>query len=158
MTARRNKSHTQAAAAEQPSVMEAQVSTTAPLTGRQAAEEFGPPAAGTEGQQRRRWQPDPFPFMAVTLGPDKSSPKMTLYRSNKLNQLAIQFEEKPAEEHRRQLREAGWRWREDEGVWTKQMDRERRATAQMEAERLFSEIGEAIRAERGLSGRSDVGG
>jgi len=38
------------------------------------------------------------------------------------------------------------------------MDRERRATSQLEAERLFTEIGDAIRAARGLSGRSDVGG
>ena len=74
---------------------------------------------------------------------------MTLFRSNKLNQLAIRFDEKPEEEHRLQAsRQTGWRWREDEGVWTKQLDRERRASSQMEAERLFTEIGETIRAGR----------
>jgi hypothetical protein len=96
--------------------------------------------------------------MSISLGAEKDAPKMTLYRSNRFNQLAIKFDEKPEEQYRLRLRAEGWRWREDEGVWTKQLDRERRATSQMEAERLFTEIGDAIRAERGLSGRSDVGG
>ena len=123
-----------------------------------SAGELRQPATRAEGAPRRQWQPDPFPLMTISLGAKKDSPRMTLYRSNKLNQMAIRFDEKPEEEHRVQLRETGWRWREDEGVWTKQMDRERRATSQMEAERLFTEIGETIRAARGLSGRSDVGG
>jgi len=82
---------------------------------------------------------------------------MTFFRSNKYNQLAIRFDARPAAECRERLREDGWRWRETEGVWTKQMDRERRARSHLEAERLFVEIGEAIRADLGLSGRSAVG-
>jgi hypothetical protein len=66
-------------------------------------------------------------------------------------------DEVPGKEHRERLRQEQWRWREAEGVWTKQLDRERRAGSQMEAERLFTEIGNTIRTELGLSGRSDVG-
>lgn len=87
----------------------------------------------------RARQPDPFALMTVSLGPERDSPKMRLFRSNRLNQMAIGFDEKPEQKHRVRLREDGWRWREDEGVWTKQLDRERRASGQLEAERLFTE-------------------
>lgn len=107
---------------------------------------------------RRQWQPDPFPLRKINLGAAKDGPTATLYRSNKLNQVAIRFDEKPGDEHRARLREAGWRWRCEEQVWTKQLDRERRAASQLEAERLFAEIGDAIREERGLTGRTGPGG
>jgi hypothetical protein len=94
--------------------------------------------------------------MAVTLGPNLDSPRMRLYRSNRLNQMAIGFDERPEKEYREQLRENGWRWREDEGVWTKQLDRERRAVGHLEAERLFTEIGEAIRGDLGLEPQRGV--
>lgn len=156
MAARRKKPSATAAAAEQPPVTEAPA---APAEVRPAASEGqSQQTPEAEGGPRRQWQPDPFPLMVINLGSDKDSPTMKLFRSNKLNQMAIQFGEKPEEEHRRRLREAGWKWRETEGVWTKQMDRERRATSQVEAERLFTEIGDAIRAERGLTGRTGVGG
>jgi hypothetical protein len=163
MAARRKKSPVTPAPAEQPPIRpaehEAALQAVEPTAAVEpSADEQRQPPTEAEGAPRRQWQPDPFPFMAISLGPDKDSPKMTLFRSNKLNQMAIRFDEKPEEEHRLRLREAQWKWREDEGVWTKQMDRERRATSQVEAERLFTEIGEAIRAERGLSGRTDVGG
>ncbi|WP_171471174.1 hypothetical protein [Frigoriglobus tundricola] len=96
-------------------------------------------------------------LMAVSLGPDKDSPRMRLYRSNKLNQMAIKFDEKPEQCYRTQLREDGWRWREGEGVWTKQLDRERRAAGQLQAERLFAEISEAIRGDLGLEPKRGVG-
>ena len=105
----------------------------------------------------RSWQPDPFVLMAVTLGPDAESPRIRLYRSNKLNQMAIKFDTKPEHPYRERLRANGWRWREDEGVWTKQLERERRAAGQLQAERLFTEIGDAIRAELGLEPRRGVG-
>jgi hypothetical protein len=163
MAARRKKSPETPAPAEQPPITAAAPKATPQAVEPTAAVEPSAgeqrlPATEAEGAPRRQWQPDPFPLMTLSLGAKKDSPKMTLFRSNKLNQVAIRFDEKPEEEHRLRLREAKWKWREDEGVWTKQMDRERRATSQVEAERLFTEIGEAIRAERGLSGRTDVGG
>lgn len=166
MAARRKKSPANPTEADQPPVTTtppevspgaieptAAVEPSAPSAGEQRQ-----PATEAEGAPRRLWQPDPFPLKVVNLGPDKNGPTAKLFRSNKLNQMAIRFDEKPEEPYRRRLHEDGWRWRENEGVWTKQMDRERRATSQVEAERLFAEITDAIRAGRGLSGRSDVGG
>lgn len=115
-------------------------------------------------QQRQPTQPDPFPFQSIALGDDRDSPRMRLYRNNKFQQFAIQFDEKPDEMHLDQLRDAGYRWRGGEDkVWTKQfMTKEERAgmddqqiaarkiRESLEAEKLFAEIGNAIRAEKGL--------
>ena len=164
MAARRKPLPTETPPTEQPPLAAAVPDTVPPPASPPAAVEHpGAPepaqlAAPAEDAPRRQWQPDPFPLMVVNLGLDADGPTAKLFRSNKLNQMAIRFPEKPEEEHRLQLRAAGWRWREDEGVWTKQLDRERRATSQVEAERLFTEITDAIRAARGLSGRTGVGG
>ncbi|OWK45579.1 hypothetical protein [Fimbriiglobus ruber] len=160
MAARRKKPPAETTPAEQPAVTVTAPETAPPLAVVEPAgtDEPTQPATQAGDAPRRQWQPDPFSLMVISLGPDKDGPKMTLFRSNKLNQMAIRFDEKPEEQHRLRLREDGWRWREDEGVWTKQLDRERRAASQVEAERLFTEIGETIRAGRGLSGRTDVGG
>src|SRR4051794_8918252 len=55
----------------------------------------GPAEGGPDAARQRVWQPDPFVLMAVSLGPERDSPKVRLYRSNKLNQMAIRFDEKP---------------------------------------------------------------
>ncbi|WP_162668143.1 hypothetical protein [Gemmata massiliana] len=51
------------------------------------ARETAPPAGDTA--RTRAWQPDPFPLMTITLGFAKDSPRMTLFRSNKFNQMAV---------------------------------------------------------------------
>jgi hypothetical protein len=59
-------------------------------------ETAGAPAApaedGTNAAPARSWQPDPFAMMTVSLGAERDSPRMRLYRSNKLNQMAIGFD------------------------------------------------------------------
>jgi hypothetical protein len=102
------------------------------------------------GEARKAWQPDPFALMTVPLGKGHDAPRMTLFRNNRFQQMAIRFDSKPAEHHRTALHDAGWRWREAEGVWTKQLDRDRRAASQLDAERLFTQLADAIRAELGL--------
>jgi hypothetical protein len=122
----------------------------------------GSPVAPSEDRPEaapaRSWQPDPFLLMAVSLGPERDGPRMRLYRNNGFNQMAIRFDVRPEKQYRLRLREDGWRWREDEGVWTKQLDRGRRAASQLEAERLFAAIGEAIRHDLGLEPQRGVGG
>src|ERR1700722_14895319 len=102
MAARRKKSPETTAPTEQPPVRAAEHEVALQAVEPTAAVEPSAPSAGeqrqpateAEGAPRRQWQPDPFPFMAISLGPDKDSPKMTLFRSNRLNQLAIRFDEK----------------------------------------------------------------
>jgi hypothetical protein len=86
----------------------------------------------------------------IVLGPMNDSPSMRLFRSEKYQQMQIQFDEKPDERYRTRLREAGWKWRTAEQVWTKQFEPGARWRTPADAEKLFAEIGNAIRAERGL--------
>ncbi len=75
---------------------------------------------------------------------------MRLLRSTKFKQMQIQFDAKPDEKYRNRLLEAGWKWRDKEGIWTIQLDKEARWRTQADAEALFREIGDAIRADLGL--------
>jgi len=113
-----------------------------------------PPLARAEGAgdgaKARVTLPDPFELEMIRLGPDNSSPSMRLYRSNRSQLMAIHFDEKPAEQYTQQLREAGWRWRQDDKVWAQKLDRDRRWSTQADAEKLFRDIGNAIRADLGL--------
>jgi hypothetical protein len=114
------------------------------------------PAAPAEGvandvvKSERKPLPDPRELMQIALGPDNTSPKTRLFRNHHKQLLAIQFDEKPAEKYTQQLREHGWRWQHADKVWTKPLDRDRRWATQAEAEKLFREIGNAIRSDLGL--------
>ncbi len=106
----------------------------------------------------RVYQPDPFPHLTVALRDGADAPRVRLFRSRRMNQVAVRFDEKPAEPHRQRLRDEGYKWRDAEGVWTRQLGDER-ASGQLAAERLVVELANAVRAEAGLApvGRA-VGG
>ncbi len=108
-------------------------------------------AAGVQpGERTGPFQPDPFDFYSVALTDVTDGPCVRLYRSRRYNQVAIQFDEKPELPVRERMHDEGYRWREAEGVWTKQLG-EYRASGQLAAERLVTELANAIRAERGLA-------
>jgi hypothetical protein len=99
--------------------------------------------------------PDPRALMIATLGPSNSSPKMHLLRSFKYRQMQISFEQEPEDKYKLMLKEAGWRDRtEEEGIWTKQIPRDSGWQPAADAERLFKQIANEIRAERGLGAHS----
>jgi len=86
----------------------------------------------------------------VSLSRDPQGPKLRLGRSERFQQMVIQFDEKPTDESRSQLGDAGWRWRPAEGQWTKQLDADSRARSQLHAEQLFDSLVHSERQERGL--------
>lgn len=55
------------------------------------------------------------------------------------------------------LKEDGWRWRGQEAGWTKQLDKVARWGTQADAERLFKEVANALRAENGLEPVTEYG-
>ena len=108
-------------------------------------------AAGVQpGERTGPFQPDPFDFYSVALTDAKDGPRVRLYRSRRFNQVAVQYDEKPEQPIRERMHNEGYRWREAEGVWTKQLG-EFRASGQLAAERLVIELANIIRAERGLA-------
>jgi hypothetical protein len=95
--------------------------------------------------------PEPFGIQSIALSPENDGPRMRLLRSNKYQQIQIQFDDKPDEAVRARLNAEGWKWRSVEKVWTKQLDPDARWRTHADAERLFKELGDAIRVERGLA-------
>jgi hypothetical protein len=94
--------------------------------------------------------PDPRGVMSVSLGDERGSPRMRLLRSHKYNQMQMSFEQQPDDQYLAMLREAGWTDRtENEGVWTKQVGQGQWQPV-ADAERLFKEIANAIRKDKGL--------
>jgi hypothetical protein len=108
-------------------------------------------------EPRRSLQPDPMPIETITLGDTNDAPKMRLFRNQRFNQMAIQLDEKPDAKYTGMLRDAGFRWRQDDKVWTKQMPREEKWKTQADAERLFRDIANGIRADRGFEPVQAVG-
>lgn len=96
------------------------------------------------------FQVDPQSIYSVALADTRDAPRITLYRSRKFNQVAIKFDERPDEWIRERMHNEGYRWRQAEGVWTKQLG-ERRVGGQLAAERLVSELANSIRSDRGLA-------
>jgi hypothetical protein len=95
--------------------------------------------------------PDPRTLISVSLSPHQGGPSMQLLRSHRYKQLQIRFErQQPDDQYLARLKEAGWTDRsETEGIWTKQIPPgEWRPVA--DAERLFKEIANAIRKDKGL--------
>jgi hypothetical protein len=77
-----------------------------------------PPVMGFATSIKR---PDPFDEMTIALSNSNEGPKMRLYRNQRFQQMAIQFDEKPDEAIRQKLRDDGWTWRGTEAAWTKQL-------------------------------------
>jgi hypothetical protein len=99
--------------------------------------------------------PDVRESKSVKLGPDKDSPRLRLLRSFRFNQMQISSDEELPQAQRDKLNAAGWTERSDEGIWTKQLpprarDGEEPKSAWptvLEAERLFHDVANAIRAD-----------
>ena len=109
-----------------------------------------PLADAKAGEGKWQLQPDPHPFYSIALSDSNDGPRIHLYRSRRFNQVAVRFDEKPDEAVRQRMHDEGYRWRQAEGVWTKQLG-EYRASGQLAAERLVDELANGIRAERGLA-------
>ena len=93
--------------------------------------------------------PNPFSFKHdVAAG-------VRLMEDRRFKQMQIQFAEKPSDDIRLAVREAGFRWLQEEQVWVKQIDRENGWQTRADAEKLFDQIASQIRAEKGI--RHEVG-
>ena len=94
--------------------------------------------------------PDPRGIMSISLGDAPGSPRVQLRRSQKYKQLQMAFDERPDEKYLVKLREAGWTDRtESEGIWTRQVAQGQWQPV-ADAEKLFKEIANDIRQDKGL--------
>lgn len=107
-----------------------------------------------QDQPERPRQPDPFGLASVALTDEKNGPVARLFRNNRFQAMAIQFPEKPAPEIIEQLRDAGFKWRSDDKVWTTQLDPAAKWQTQANAEKLFFKLTSEIREANVCTSRS----
>lgn len=95
---------------------------------------------------------DPHSVMTISLSAERGGPAVHLLRSHKFHQMQVRFDGgQPDEHHLAELQRLGWRDRtQEEGVWTKQIDRNARWQSVDQMEREFKMIANEIRREKGL--------
>lgn len=125
----------------------------------QSAVENTPPATLQENQNAESPTQQPYQPQGwtIALSVAKDGPKMRLLRSNRFQQMQIHFDEKPADQYLEQLRQAGWKWRDEEQVWSKQLEKDTRWRVHAEAEKIFKSIADAIRIDNGLEPTMQIG-
>lgn len=109
-----------------------------------------PPKEEAAGE--RPYPADPNTKISVSLSDTNGGPSMHLLRSHRFNQMQVRFDgQQPDEQHLAMLKEAGWRDRtQEEGVYTKQIDRDAKWQSVAQMEREFKAVANAIRESKGL--------
>jgi len=118
-----------------------------------------PPAPETkpEGQSfadrvgQKKWVSAPDPFGIAT----DNLAGVRLFESKQDRQMAIKFgegrfEDKPSDAVINRLKEAGFRWNPDEKIWAHPVRADSAMTTRIEAERLYQEVRQMIRQEKGI--------
>ncbi len=116
---------------------------------REQARRHGEPQNSVAREQALR-NPAPENDIALTAD-DRDGPHMRLFRERHPSGhiAAIQFSDKPSDEIRQKLRDAGWQWKQQDGVWKKPLG-EQPGLAHYHNQKLFEEIANEIRAGNGL--------
>lgn len=74
-----------------------------------------------------------------------------LLEDRRFKQVQVKFAAKPSDEVRQVVRDAGFRWLQEEQVWAKQIDPEKGWQTRADADALFEQVTAMIRAEQGLT-------
>lgn len=96
------------------------------------------------GQRKRAFAPDPFEIAGDYLA------GVRLFESRRDHQMALKFDEKPSQAVIDKLKEAGYRWNPDDRIWTQAVWPATAMSTRIKAERLYQEVCQMIRAEKGI--------
>jgi len=124
-----------------------------------------PPAAETkpEGQNfadrvgQRKWVSAPDPFGIAT----DHLAGVRLFESKQDRQMAIKFgdgrpEDKPSQAVIDRMKEAGFRWNPADRIWAHPVRPESAMRTRIEAERLYQEVRQMIRQEKGIEAGQEI--
>ena len=124
-----------------------------------------PPAAETkpEGQNfadrvgQRKWVSAPDPFGIAT----DNLAGVRLFESKQDRQMAIKFgdgrpEDKPSQAVIDRMKEAGFRWNPADRIWAHTVRPESAMRTRIEAERLYQEVRQMIRQEKGIEAGQEI--
>jgi hypothetical protein len=100
-----------------------------------------------EGVGQKKWQPAPDPF---GIAKDNIA-GVRLFEGKQDCQMAIRFDEKPSQTVIDRMKEAGYRWKAADKIWAHPVYPESAMTTRVDAEKLYQEVCQMIRAEKGVS-------
>jgi hypothetical protein len=105
----------------------------------------------------RKWvsAPDPFGIAADYVA------GVQLFESKRDRQMAIKFgegrpEDKPSQSVIDKLKEAGYRWNPADRIWAHQVRPEFARTTRIEAERLYQDVCQMVRQEKGIEAGPEI--
>jgi hypothetical protein len=94
--------------------------------------------------------PDPFGIATDNVA------GVRLFESRQDRQMAIKFEEKPGPAVIDKLKGAQYRWNPVDRIWTHPVGGESAMSTRIDAERLYQEVRQMIRQEKGVEASPDV--
>jgi len=123
--------------------------TTATTVAEPPAAEAGQSFADRVGQKKWVAAPDPFGIASDNLA------GVRLFESRQDRQMAIQFgegrpEDKPSQPVIDKLKEAGFRWNPADKIWAYPVRGNSAMSTRIDAERLYQEVRQMIRQEKGI--------
>ena len=120
-----------------------------------AANDNQPSFAERVGQRKRVTAADPYLIAIDTLA------GVRLFESKQDRQMAIKFgegrlEDKPNQEVIDTLKEAGYRWNPLDKIWVHPVRPDSAMATRIEAERLFQEVRQMVRQQKGIDTSQEV--
>jgi hypothetical protein len=106
---------------------------------------------------QRKWVPAPDPFGIAT----DNVAGVRLFESKQDRQMAIMFgegrrEDKPSQAVIDTIKEAGYRWNPSDRIWAHPVRPESARTTRIEAERLYEQVRQMIRQEKGITAGPEI--
>jgi hypothetical protein len=114
-----------------------------------------PTANGQSHAERvgqKQWTPAPDPF---GIAKDNLA-GVRLFESKQDRQVAIKFEDKPSQTVIDRMKEAGFQWKPADRIWAKPVRGDTAVTTRIDAEKLFQEVSQTIRQEKGIEAGKSV--
>ena len=102
--------------------------------------------------QRKQWVAAPDPFEIAT----DPVAGVRLIESRPDRQMAIKFNEKPPQAVLDKMHEAGWSWKAAHGIWAYPVRPDSAVTTRIRAERLYQEVRQMIRQEKGIESGQEI--
>ena len=115
-----------------------------------AANDNKPSFAERVGQRQRVSAADPYGIAGDYLA------GIRLFESKRDRQMALKFEEKPSQAVIDKLKDTGYRWNPVDKIWAHPVRADSAMSTRIEAERLYQEVRQMIREEKGIETSQEV--
>jgi hypothetical protein len=109
-----------------------------------------PTFAQRVGQRKSPIAPDPFGIAG------DYQAGVRLFESRQDHQMALKFDEKPSQAVIDKLKEAGFRWNPTDRIWAHPVWPASAMSTRIKAERLYQEVRQMIRDEKGIDSSPEI--